>query len=245
MLIDWFTVTAQVINFLVLLFLLKKFLYGPILRAMAEREKMIAGRLKEAEEAKTAAAEQAAELEKETAMLRSQKEQILAKTTQEVRQWQETELDRIKEEINALRQSWQESLASEKDRFAQQLKTRIAKQIVAISDKVIRDLTDGSFENRLVDAFVQRMKDDAVQWKGEPSDSQITFEIRTGFGLDEDHQEKLRHALALLIPSSKQLAFSVDPDYGYGIQLHAGDWKLEWSLAWYLKGLKANIFQSL
>ena len=36
---DWFTVIAQIINFLILVALLKRFLYGPIIRAMERRER--------------------------------------------------------------------------------------------------------------------------------------------------------------------------------------------------------------
>ncbi|MEZ4640979.1 MAG: hypothetical protein R2856_39490 [Caldilineaceae bacterium] len=49
MLIDWFTVIAQIINFVVLLLLLRRFLYGPIIRAMDEREHHIAEELAAAE----------------------------------------------------------------------------------------------------------------------------------------------------------------------------------------------------
>ena len=45
MLINWFTVAAQVVNFLILAVLLKRFLYGPIVRAMAAREERIASEM--------------------------------------------------------------------------------------------------------------------------------------------------------------------------------------------------------
>ncbi|MBU0908993.1 MAG: F0F1 ATP synthase subunit B, partial [Proteobacteria bacterium] len=56
--IDWFTFCAQIINFLILVWLLKKVLYQPVLNAMAEREAKIAARLNDA-------AEQAAQAEHE------------------------------------------------------------------------------------------------------------------------------------------------------------------------------------
>ena len=59
MLIDWFTVVAQVVNFLILVWLLKRFLYKPILDAIDAREKRIASELADAD-AKKAAAEQTA-----------------------------------------------------------------------------------------------------------------------------------------------------------------------------------------
>ena len=45
MLINWFTVGAQVLNFIVLVWLLKRFLYGPVLNAIEAREKRVAAEL--------------------------------------------------------------------------------------------------------------------------------------------------------------------------------------------------------
>jgi F-type H+-transporting ATPase subunit b len=55
MLIDWFTVIAQVINFLILVWLLKRFLYRPILNAIDAREKRIAAEISDADEKKAQA----------------------------------------------------------------------------------------------------------------------------------------------------------------------------------------------
>jgi F-type H+-transporting ATPase subunit b len=49
MLIDWFTVGAQALNFLILMWLLKRFLYHPILAAIDAREQRIAAQLADAE----------------------------------------------------------------------------------------------------------------------------------------------------------------------------------------------------
>ena len=47
MLIDWFTVLAQIVNFLILVALMKRFLYGPLIAAIDAREQSIAARLAE------------------------------------------------------------------------------------------------------------------------------------------------------------------------------------------------------
>ena len=52
MLIDWFTVGAQAVNFLILVWLMQHFLYKPILHAIAEREKRIATELANADKKK-------------------------------------------------------------------------------------------------------------------------------------------------------------------------------------------------
>jgi len=50
--IDWLTVAAQIVNFLVLIWLLQRFLYKPITNAMRRREERIEDRLAEAKEAR-------------------------------------------------------------------------------------------------------------------------------------------------------------------------------------------------
>ena len=57
--IDWLTTGAQIINFLVLLWLLKRFLYQPVIRAMDRREEKIAHRIREAEHREQTATAQA------------------------------------------------------------------------------------------------------------------------------------------------------------------------------------------
>ena len=59
MLINWFTVVAQIVNFLILVFLLKYFLYDRVIRAMDQREQRIQQRLQEAEEKKQEAEQEA------------------------------------------------------------------------------------------------------------------------------------------------------------------------------------------
>ena len=57
MLIDWFTVIAQIVNFLILMGLLKYFLYDRVIAIMDERQRKIDERLTDSEETKKAAEE--------------------------------------------------------------------------------------------------------------------------------------------------------------------------------------------
>ncbi len=80
---------AQVVNFLILLFILKKFAYGPILKVLDERKKTIADSLKNAEE-----------IEKKLALTEEEKEKILAKTSLEAQKI----LDNTKKEIEVMKE---------------------------------------------------------------------------------------------------------------------------------------------
>ena len=66
MLIDWFTVGAQALNFVVLVWLLKRLLYKPILAAIDSREKRIAAELADADEKRTQAKRERDEYQQRT-----------------------------------------------------------------------------------------------------------------------------------------------------------------------------------
>ena len=78
MLIDWFTTVAQIINFLILIALLRYFLYRPIVSAMEKREKAVADRWHEAEQQRDQARAEAELQRKKNQELEEQPEQLIA-----------------------------------------------------------------------------------------------------------------------------------------------------------------------
>ncbi|MEZ4485078.1 MAG: hypothetical protein R2864_10965 [Syntrophotaleaceae bacterium] len=93
MLIDWFTVAAQTFNFLLLIWLLKRFLYGPILQAMDRREARIAGRLQEAQQEQEAAKNEAAEYRRLNRELEEGRAERLREVTEEAAQHRKQLID--------------------------------------------------------------------------------------------------------------------------------------------------------
>lgn len=64
MLIDWFTVGAQTLNFLILVWLMKRFLYQPVLDAIDAREQRIAQELADAAQKQAQAQQEREEFQK-------------------------------------------------------------------------------------------------------------------------------------------------------------------------------------
>src|SRR5450432_1233116 len=85
MLIDWFTVIAQVVNFLILVWLLKRFLYGPILDAIDAREKRIATELADADAKKAEAQKERDEFQHKNEEFDRQRIALFSKATEEAR----------------------------------------------------------------------------------------------------------------------------------------------------------------
>ena len=83
MLIDWFTVVAQIVNFLVLVALLKHFLYGRLIEAIDDRENRIARRLAEAGEKNKEAERRVEEMRAQAAEQERQRAEMLAQAQHE------------------------------------------------------------------------------------------------------------------------------------------------------------------
>ena len=79
MLIDWFTVGAQALNFLILVWLLKRFLYEPILRAIDAREKRIATELADADAKKAEAQKERDEFQQKNGEFDRQRAALLSR----------------------------------------------------------------------------------------------------------------------------------------------------------------------
>ena len=102
MLIDWFTVGAQVLNFLILVLLLRHFLYGPILAAIAAREKLIAGKISDATAKDAEATRQRDEYQKKNDAFDTERTALLKKATDAAHTESERLLDEARKAADAL-----------------------------------------------------------------------------------------------------------------------------------------------
>ena len=113
MLIDWFTVGAQAINFLILVWLLKRFLYKPILHAIDAREKRIAAQLADAEAKKAEAEKERDAFEQKNEAFDRQRAALLKKATDEAKAERQRLLDEARRAADALGAKRQEALRDE------------------------------------------------------------------------------------------------------------------------------------
>lgn len=245
MLINWFTVGAQIVNFAILILLLKRFLYGPIMRAMQEREKMIARRLEAAESKRKEARQRSEELEKEKRELTQAKEQILSEAKETVAAWKEKELEQIREQIRRMRQAWVDSVEQDKQAFIQQLKRNVTCQTLMVSRKAICDLAGEDLERLAVKRFAEQIRKAVDEGRRLVSAISGTVTVNSGFEMDPGQREELTQALKSHFPSIQMVQFDVNRAIGFGIELMAGDWKVGWNLAVYLKRLEDEILKSL
>jgi len=98
MLIDWFTVVAQAVNFLILVWLLKRFLYRPVLAAIDAREQKIATQLAQATQREAQAQTEREEFQRRNETLAREREAILRKASDAVDAERQTLLEAARQD---------------------------------------------------------------------------------------------------------------------------------------------------
>src|ERR1700733_7229614 len=155
MLINWFTVCAQAVNFLILVWLLKRFLYQPILHAIDERERGIATQLAEAEVKKAEAQKERDDFQHKNETFDQERATLLTKATDAAKAERQRLLDEARKDADSLRAKRQDALRSDQRNLSQEIIRWTQKEVFAITRKTLADLAAMSIEERMGDVFVR------------------------------------------------------------------------------------------
>lgn len=244
MLIDWFTVIAQIVNFIILVYLLKRFLYQPILQAIEERERRIAAQLEDAAQQKKEATQEREQYEHLKQDLNQRKASLLEEARTGAATERQQLLDKAKTEYTSLRKTLHESLTAEKTNLDGELKRRTQREVFAIARQVLTDLSDTTLEEQIVTVFLQKLDQlgaEEVESLRSGLDSPEPLLVRSAFDLSPEQQSAIAVAIQKIMGKEGQVAFRTSPEEVGGIELSAGGYKIGWTIAEYLDGLEQRI----
>lgn len=249
MLIDWFTVIAQVINFLVLVWLLKRFLYRPILSAIDAREKRIATELANADATKVAAQKKCDEFERKNAEFDKQKATRMNTAMVEAKAERVHSLEAVRAESEQLRSKLKSALANEQLTLKEALSQRTQEEVFAIARKALSDLAETTLEARMTEVFITRLQElsseDLVGIKSALQESTQALTVRTAFVLPKEQRALVESSIEKVLGEKKQVQFVTAADLVSGIEINANGQKIGWSISEYLGALEKSIDQVL
>jgi F-type H+-transporting ATPase subunit b len=245
MLIDWFTVGAQVLNFLILVFLMKRFLYKPVLRAIKDREKRIAEELANADSKKAEAQKEGDEFKKKNEEFDQQRAGLLSKATDEAKAEGQRLLDEARKTADALSLKRQEALKTEEQNLRQAIVRRTQNEVFAITRKAMTDLATTGLEERMVEVFTRRLRAMEGQAKAQLAEAIRKAPgpvlLRSAFDLPAEQRAILQNALNETFSSEIHIRFETAPDLISGIELTANGQKVGWSISEYLASMGKGI----
>ena len=227
---DWSTFALEIINFLVLIWLLKRLLYKPVLSAIAARKADIQRTLSEAETSR-----------KEAQALREQHEHRQAEWGQEKEKARSQILEEVNEERNRLLAALRSSLEQEREKARALEERRLSELTRQVEDtaiaqggkfaaKLLSRFASAELEARLVELIIEELRDlseerrRAIRTACAKADASII--VSSAHVLSESQRVSLTEAVQLLIGGVVECEWREDAHLLAGIRLSLGPWML-------------------
>ncbi len=245
----WFVWAAQIVNFLILVALLRKFLYRRVLEAIESRQQDIAARVKDAEQSREEADKLAASCREREQELKAARETMFDEARQDVVEWKQQALEQARNEVDEIQARWWEALERDRGRFLKELRERAGRQVHQVVRHVLRELADANLEQQLALVFTERLKslDHATRERLASAGTMETSgsTVTSALPLSEKLHTELRQTLRAEFGDVEPVRFEVDADLICGIELRMGDQRLSWNVADTIEALERNFAAAL
>jgi F-type H+-transporting ATPase subunit b len=245
MLIDWFTVGAQVLNFLVLVWLLKRFLYKPILGAIETRENGIRKELADADAKRDQAKKDGEDFRSKNEVFDRERAGLLAKAADEAKAERQKLLDTARADADALASKRRDALKADSANLNVELGRTARKEVFSVARKALADLAFAGLEERMAAVFASRLRamDDSAKdaFAGALKSASEPAVVRSAFELDEPGRDLVRKALNETFSADVPVRFETSPDLVAGVEISTSGQKMAWSISEYLEVLEKDV----
>ncbi len=232
--LSWSTFLLEVINFLVLVWILKRFLYKPVLEVIARRRDRIEQTLQEARAEREAGDALQAQYEKRLADWEQEKETARIALQRHVESERRQRLEALADELKEERKKAQ-VLA---ERELRETERRLQSQALALganfATRLLRRLAGPELEAKLIEVALQDLavlpaaQRQRLQraWQG----AGAPVEVSSVYPLDEARQGALEGVLASVMGGDVSCRYREDPELIGGMLLRVGSWVLHANL---------------
>ena len=249
--IDWFTVGAQIINFLILVWLLKRFLYHPILDALDAREQKIKDILDDANASNVQAKKLKTALEHEQQQIDEHRLFTLNKVNEEADIQRKKLFEGAQTAADDMLRKRLQAIQRELQNLQHDLLRQSIKEVYATTRKILHDLAGLDIEQCMLKALLKRIDTLKVEQHDELMTAlecaNYSVLVRSAFELDDQQQKEiqlcLQNKFGNRCDKTVQLIFKQVPEFINGVELAMGGWKIAWNSNNYMAALEQNINQ--
>jgi F-type H+-transporting ATPase subunit b len=240
--VDWLTVSAQWVNFLILMWLLRRFLYRPVIRSMDRRQQAIEARIEEAGQKALQAEQEAEHYRNKLSELEAHRSHLIAAARKAADIEREKLVEHARDEIKVMAAQWRREVEHEKTDFQNRLRRELGLLVTATARKALQDLASLELEQALFANFLTRLHGLSEQEKRlitESGNGQVVLASNAELSkeLRDDFVDGLRKALT----DDLAVRFEPLPDSQCGLMLFTPAYTLEWRAESYFEALEAEL----
>lgn len=246
--IDWVTVAAQIVNFLILIWLLQRVLYRPLARALKAREEAVTQRLDNAEAARKNANAEAAAHHLAIQTIEQEREARLKAADHEAAARHAQLVEDAHKEQEKLRNNWRSQLEEEKTAFLEQLRRKAGESFANMARTVLMEMADTELVERLVKVFVRRLTALDAETKIQLQTAARhagRVQIFSSMPLAANLRSDIVSALTAIMDGEMSVDFHENPAIECGIVLQAGSRRAGWTLEGHLDRFEDDVTRVL
>lgn len=237
--IDWITVLAQLVNFLLLVWLLRRFLYRPILDGIDAREAEIAQRMAAADAARAQAQAAEQQYRQAHAQTLAEQERRVTQALQQTQEQREQLMVEAQAQIEQQRRDWQQHLEHEGEEFSRRLQEAGSALLLQLTRKALRELADEPVEAAIA-RHIGRQLPALANELAAAAGSSPRARVSTQAELPTALQQRLQTELQQVLPRVT-LDFRVDAAQAPGLVVQVGGARLAWTTDSYMDELDVSL----
>ncbi len=235
MTLDWWTLALQILNFLVLVWLLQRFLYRPARRVIEERRARQEAALAEARRLQEEAAAKEAELEEKAKALEAERMKLREELRSELEAERARLLEAAREEAQALVERTRKALEEERRRTLEELRGELAGLATVLARRILEELRgpllDEVFFARLERHLAALPEAERRELLGDAGAQGGELRLVTANALEERRRRDWRNRLERIFGTALELRFAEDPALLAGVELQLPYARLRFTLA--------------
>lgn len=221
--IDWWTLVLQGVNFLVLVWLLQRFLYKPVTEVIAKRRQLAEQAFGEAEATKTEAEAERSRFEGERAQLDTQRRELLEKAHADVEAERAKIMEQAKHDANALMESTRGAMEHEREAALSETREQVLDLAVELASRLLRGMQSATLD----DVFLRHLEkqlgalpaEELERLRGDLTGAEGGLAVVTAGALAAETQSHWREHLEALLGQGRSMEFLTDPDIIGGVEL--------------------------
>ncbi len=240
--INWFEIIAQIVNFFILLFILKKLFYKPVIKAMKDREERIDNIREEATKKREEADELIQQYKQNKKELEEKKEEKMEEAIKEAEEKKENLIESYKKEAEEKRKNYISEINEEKENFLNELRNILGKSSVDIASKILDKISDSDLTDQIFDVFIKKIKSlekEKLQEEIKSNDKKII--LSSSDSLSEKQKNIFEETISEQFNDSVEILYEIDESLIKGLELQLDSLTVHTNVKNYLKEAEDNI----
>lgn len=233
---DLFTFIAQLVNFIVLVWILNKLLFKKILSVMDERQKKVNDELEHVKKLAQQAEEREKELAEASKQISKQHESKILEMTEEVTKLRQNLERELKEEIMEARNYWSRKIEQDRNFILTRLSKRMGEILLSRLQHLFRDLANEKMENQIVEKFASQLGSLTI-----PLEISTPLTIKSSFELDSEQKNLISGLVKKKFGDNCSTEFHLDPSSLCGVEIVLAGKSFGWHLEEYLEQLQDEL----